>query len=211
MCAADPKDQTVLESGWTFLSLSINVPVLRPVSSYTAEPANWGLTPKEVGGAAGVGEALGEDCLRSLSSPAPPAGAQPSSGPLPRRAWFSLPPWLTLPRERATPLHLLLTLPKTAKRPNAENTLSTASVKYRKDVDSQIWLIFLRRFDWFLTNLSCVSPAVTPLFQCSVGFLQFLFETRRLGTGARGQKGGGCTGRTLAWRKMLPNIGAHAI
>lgn len=48
------------------------------------------------------------------------------------------------------------------------------------------------------TYLSCVSPAVTPLLQCPVSFLQLLFEPGGLCTGSRGQQGRRCTRRPLA-------------
>ncbi len=94
---------------------SVALPVPQRVSSYRAEPANWGQTPRAVGVEAGVGAVLDGDCLHSLSSPAPPAGEKPVSVPPPQPAWLSLLPWLTVLHGHGTPLHLLSAQPMTTR------------------------------------------------------------------------------------------------
>lgn len=89
------------------------LPVPQHVGSYRAEPANSGLTPKAVDVVAGVDAVLDEDCLHSLSSPAPPAGEKPASVPPPQPAALSLLPWLTVLHGHGTPPHLLLVQPMT--------------------------------------------------------------------------------------------------
>lgn len=91
------------------------LPVPQHVSSYRAEPANWGPTPREVGVIAGVGAVLNGGCLHSLCSPVPPAGEKPVSVPPPQPAWLSRLPWLTVLHEHGTPLHLLSAQPTTTR------------------------------------------------------------------------------------------------
>lgn len=179
------------------------LPVPQHVNSCRAEPANWALTLRVAGVVAAVGAVLDGDCLHSLSSPAPPAAETPVSVPPPRPVWLSLPPWLTVLRGLGTLLHLLSGRPTT--------TGGRAKIISQKFLFVKASSCDFEQHTLLLIYLSCVSPAVTPLFKSSVSLFKFLFEPGRLSAGSRGQEGRGGARGTLAWRKMLPDISAHTI